>query len=307
MSIYAIETKGLTKKYGTQLSVNGLDLHVKKGEIYCLLGRNGAGKTTTMRMMMDLIKPTSGHIKLFDEDYLYKPKMTYKRIGCLIESPGFYENLTGFENLKILAKLRGKHRADTIENALLTVGLENEKKKVFSNYSLGMKQRLGIAAAVMHEPEILILDEPTNGLDPVGINEIRKYLINLSKEKNITILVSSHILSEIEKMADTIGVIHEGRLLEEIRMDDLHKKNRRYLEIKVSDEKKSALLFEEQLRISDFTIFEDKTIRVYTDFDRINEINKVLVENEIDVFKLNTSEEKLEDYFTNLIGGGGIG
>lgn len=307
MNQYIIETNELTKKFGEQLVVDKVSMHVERGKIYGLLGRNGAGKTTTMRMIMGLVQPTSGEIQLFGEHYSENPKQTYQRIGSIIEMPGFYENLTGAENLKILARLRGMHRKDAIEYALSTVGLDKESKKRFGNYSLGMKQRLGIAAAIMHEPELLILDEPINGLDPIGIHEIRNYLACLCKEKDVTILISSHILSEIEQLADTIGVMHEGKLIEEINMVELHKKNRQYVEFEVSDENKATLLLEECLLLKDYSVHENNKLRIYSNFGRRAEINRLFVENGLDVSKINISEEKLEDYFSNLIGGGRIG
>lgn len=198
MSQYAIETINLTKKFGDQHGVSDLGLHVPNNKIYGLLGRNGAGKTTTMKMLLRLIRPTSGAILLFGKDHKEQPSKTYRKIGSIIESPGFYDNLTSFENLTILARLRGQYQKEGINHALEVVGLHKETKKPFSKYSLGMKQRLGIAAAVMHRPQLLILDEPINGLDPIGIHEIRKYLLSLCKEQGTAILISSHVLSEIE-------------------------------------------------------------------------------------------------------------
>jgi len=207
-SDYIIETNNLTKVYNTNIVVNEVNIKVKKGQIYGLLGRNGAGKTTIMRMLLNLALPTQGQIQLFGEGISKnKPKNVYYRIGSLIEAPGFYSNLTGRQNLQILAKLRGNHKKSSVDQALEIVGLKEEHTKIFSNYSLGMKQRLGIAAAIMHEPELLILDEPTNGLDPVGITLVREYLERLCKETGTTILISSHILSEIEQIANVIGSI----------------------------------------------------------------------------------------------------
>lgn len=213
MENWVLETKALTRKFDKQIAVDNINLHVPKGQIYGLLGRNGAGKTTTLRMIMGLVQPTSGEIEIFEKNLMKNKKEIYPRIGSIIENPGFYQNLTGSENLKILARLRGVHRSDAIEYALSTVGLDKEPEKIVSQYSLGMKQRLGIAAAIMHEPELLILDEPINGLDPIGIQEMRNFLIKLCKENHVTIVISSHILSEIEQLADNIGVIHDGKLL----------------------------------------------------------------------------------------------
>lgn len=304
---YVIETKNLTKHFGNEVGVASVNMKVEKGKIYGLLGRNGAGKTTTMRMLLNLAAPTNGEILLFGENYKDNPKETYRRIGSIIETPGFYENLTGEENLKLLERLRGTQRRDAVKNALKTVGLEKENKKVFQDYSLGMKQRLGIAAAVMHEPELLILDEPINGLDPVGIRIIRDYLEKLCREKGTTILISSHILSEIEQLADTIGVMHEGKLIEEVTMEELHKRNRRYVEFQVSDENKACLLLEEKFNITDYSVYENGSIRIYSDFLLRGKFNEEFVKQGIEVLKINLSEEKLEDYFSNLIGGGKIG
>jgi bacitracin transport system ATP-binding protein len=184
---YIIETENLTKRYGTATVVDKVNLHVPKGKIYGLLGRNGAGKTTAMKMMLQLAFPTEGTVRLFGTNYKENIHTLYSKVGSIIETPGFYSNLTGYENLQILAKLRGGVSKSGVEKALEVVGLHKEKRKVFSDYSLGMKQRLGIAAAIMHEPELLILDEPINGLDPIGIVEIRSFLSELSHNHGITI------------------------------------------------------------------------------------------------------------------------
>jgi ABC-type multidrug transport system ATPase subunit len=272
-----------------------------------LLGRNGAGKTTAMRMLLNLARPTSGAIRLFGEDYKAQPAKTYRKIGSIIETPGFYDNLTGFENLKILESLRGRHRKDGVDRALELVGLHKETNKVFSNYSLGMKQRLGIAAAVMHEPELLILDEPVNGLDPIGIHEIRKFLLSLCKERGTTILISSHVLSEIEHLADIVGVMHEGRLIEEVDMPELRKRNRQYVEFSVSNVNTAALLLERQFGASDYVVCDDNTLRLYDNIDRRGEINSCFVANSLSVTTIRISEGKLEEYFSKLIGGRNIG
>ena len=303
MSEYVIKTTKLTKRFGEQIGVDCVNMHVPQGKIYGLLGRNGAGKTTIMRMLLNLAAPTSGEILLFGEDSQKNPKKIYYRIGSMIETPGFYENLTGRENLQIFARLRGQHKKDSIQNALEIVGLNKETRKTFGNYSLGMKQRLGIAAAIMHEPEMLILDEPINGLDPVGIQEVRKYLEMLCIEKGVTILISSHILSEIEQIADIIGVMHEGRLIEEVSMQELHQRNRQYVEFVVSDESKACLLLEQKFELIDYSVHENGSIRIYTNFEMRSKLNRCFVENGILVSKINVSEEELEDYFSNLIGG----
>lgn len=306
MSEYVIETRNLTKIFDQQISVDCLNLHIPKGKIYGLLGRNGAGKTTTMKMLLNLAKPTDGNIILFGEDYKRTKQKTYQRIGSIIETPSFYENLTAEENLRIITRLRGQHRKDTIENTLSVVGLEKENSKLFREYSLGMKQRLGIAAAIMHEPEVLILDEPINGLDPIGIPEIRNYLIKLCKEKRTTILISSHILSEIEQMADVIGIMREGRLIKEIDLDKLHRQNKKYVEFDVLDVNAATLVLEREFGIFDYFIVEENLLRIYGAIDKRAEINKGFIEHGIAVESINVCEEKLEDFFKKMIGGVGI-
>ena len=225
MESFIIETKQLTKKYKGELAVSNVNLHIKKGSIYGLLGRNGAGKTTLMKMLLGLTPPTSGTFTLFDQTLTGHEKQLYPRIGALIETPGFYPNLTGTENLEIFARLRNLNASHTVKNALETVGLPFRDKKLFREYSLGMKQRLGLANALLHHPQLLILDEPTNGLDPIGIAEIRDFLKTLCKDHGKTLLVSSHILSEIDLLADDIGILDRGVLLEECSINTLKEKN----------------------------------------------------------------------------------
>ncbi len=237
---YVIETKNLTKQYGAQKSVANLNIHVRKGRIYGLLGRNGAGKTTTMKMLLGLTKPTSGEVRIWGEALGDNEKKLLPRIGSLIESPGFYPNLTATENLRIFATLRGVPNRNAIRNALDLVGLPYKDKKLFSQYSLGMKQRLAIALAVMHDPELLILDEPINGLDPIGIAEVRSFIRNLCNERGKTILISSHILSEIALLADDIGIIDHGVLLEEESLAQLEAKSSKHIGFTVSDTAQAA-------------------------------------------------------------------
>jgi len=302
-----IKTTNLTKVYGQQKSVDHLNITVNQGEIYGFLGRNGAGKTTTIRMLLGLIKPTSGQIEIFGENLFKSKKEILRRIGSMVEVPGFYENLTARENLLINAKIIGIHKENAIEEALEIVDLHNETKKLVGKYSLGMKQRLGIARALLHYPELLILDEPTNGLDPIGIKEMRSLIQSLAKERNITIFVSSHILSEIEQLADHMGIIHEGKLLEEMAFDKLRKRNRKYLEFQVSNDNKAAMLLENHFGIFDYEVHDEGSIRVYSHLGKQGKLNEVFVENDIEVLKIKISEDNLEDYFTRLVGGSAIG
>ncbi|MBY0115566.1 ABC transporter ATP-binding protein [Paenibacillus sp. FSL R5-0623] len=301
-----IKTTNLTKQYGTQKSVNSLNMTVQQGGIYGFLGRNGAGKTTTIRMLLGLIKPTHGEIEIFGENLFTNQKEILRRTGSIVEVPGFYENLTARENLSINARIMGIYKKNAIEDSLEIVGLQNETKKLVGKYSLGMKQRLGIARALLHYPELLILDEPTNGLDPIGIKEIRRLIKNLATERNITILISSHILSEIEQLVDYMGIIHEGNLLEEISFEQLRKRNRKYTEFQVSDDNKAAVILD-GLDQAEYEIHDERNIRVYSHLGQQGKLNRIFMENDINVTKIMVSEDRLEDYFTKLVGGGTIG
>lgn len=302
-----IKTVHLCKSYGDCKAVDHLEMNVKQGLIYGFLGQNGAGKTTTIRMLLGLVRPTEGHIEIFGESLQQKKKDILRRIGSIVEFSGFYENLTARENLYIHSKLMGMHKRNAMEEALEIVGLQNETKKTVGQYSLGMKQRLGIARAILHHPELLILDEPTNGLDPIGIKEIRRLIKTLSEERKITILISSHILSEIEQLADQIGIVHQGRLLEEAFFDDLRRRNRKYLEFQVSNDNAAARLLETVCGIYDYEVCGEGHLHIYSHLGRQAELNRVFVENGVEVSKIRLSEDRLEDYFVKLIGGGSIG
>ena len=301
---YVIETNNLSKKYSKNLVVNSVDLHVEKGKIYGLLGKNGAGKTTTMCMLLNLTYPSSGDILLFGKNPKRYPKEVYSKIGSIIETPGFYENLTAYENLKIIAKLRGRYNPNNIKLVLEMVNLDGETSKKFKDFSLGMKQRLGIAAAIMHSPELLILDEPINGLDPFGIKEIRDLLKRLSHEFGITILISSHILSEIENIADVIGFMDNGVLIEEITKEELYSKLNKHVEFEVSDVNLAIkILSDLGLKENiDFTFADNGKICLYSNLELRDKFNELFVNSGISVNKVNLCEENLEDFFTRIVG-----
>jgi bacitracin transport system ATP-binding protein len=299
-----LRTKHLTKHYRRQAAVQDLSLTIRPGEIYGFLGQNGAGKTTTLRMILGLVRPTAGEIELFGERVRGNRRRFLERIGEIIENPGFYRDLSGEENLEIHRRLMGMENRECIAEALETVGLLNEKNRQVKTYSLGMKQRLGIARALLHHPELLILDEPTNGLDPVGIKEVRQLLLDLSAKRQITVLVSSHILSEIQQMATRIGILHQGRLVEEIDYDVLQKKNRHCILVRVSDEKKAAYILEEELQISDYQVPERGVLRIYERLNESARVNRLLVERGLEVREISIMRDSLEDYFVKLTGGG---
>lgn len=306
MSDYIIETKNLTKQYGEQKSVSSLNIHVKRGRIYGLLGRNGAGKTTTMKMLLNLTRPTSGEVTIFGENIKGNEKKILPRIGSLIEAPGFYPNLTGTENLKIFAQLRGVTQRDAVQRAMHVVGLPYGDKKLFSQYSLGMKQRLAIALAILHDPELLILDEPINGLDPIGIAEVRSFVRELCDVRGKTILISSHILSEISLLADDIGIIDHGILLEEESLKRLEEKNGKYIHFVVSDTAQASRILESNFGVKNFTVENDCSLRLYDSNLSVAALNRAFIENGLEVDEAHTSEDTLEDYFKRITGGEGI-
>lgn len=306
MSNYIIETRGLTKKYGEQTSVSKLSLHVRKGRIYGLLGRNGAGKTTTMRMLLGLTEPTSGDVKIFGKPLRGNEKKILPRIGSLIESPGFYPNLTGTENLRIFADLRGLKGPKYIKNAMELVNLPYKDKKLFSQYSLGMKQRLAIALAVMHNPELLILDEPINGLDPIGIAEVRDFIRNLCDATGKTILISSHILSEISLLADDIGIIDHGVLLEEESLEELEKKNGKYFRFTVSNAAAAFGLLQDRMGIRNMEIDSSTKLTVRDSRLDAGTAVRLFVDEGLTVSDAHLYEDTLEDYFKKVTGGEGI-
>lgn len=303
---YIIETKNLTKQYGSQKSVADLNIHVKRGRIYGLLGRNGAGKTTTMKMLLGLTKPTSGEVKIWGKSLQGNEKKLLPRIGSLIESPGFYPNLTATENLRIFATLRGVPNSHAIKDALDLVGLPYKDKKLFSQYSLGMKQRLAIALAVMHNPELLILDEPINGLDPIGIAEVRDFIRELCDTNGKTILISSHILSEISLLADDVGIIDHGKLLEEESLKELEAKNAKFIHFCVSDAQKAAKIIAATFHSKDFRLTDANNLYLYDMTLPVERINRSFVESGIEIQEVHLCEDTLEDYFKKITGGEGI-
>lgn len=302
-----LQTVGLTKQYGTQFAVKDLNMNVEQGKIYGLLGRNGAGKTTTIRMVTGLIQPTRGDVILFGEKMKKPTNQIFSRIGALIESPAFYENLTAKENLKIISDLRGTQSKSSVDDALKLVNLDKETKKKVKQFSFGMKQRLGIAMALMHNPEFIILDEPTNGLDPIGIQQIRLLIKKISSENGVTVLISSHILSEIEQMADKVGIIDKGVLIEELSMAEIRHRNRHYVKLTVSDMSRTVPILEKQLAVNDFEILNDHEIKIFQLDGNLENINLTLVTNGIGVSELAVKKGNLEEYFLKLTGGVSIG
>lgn len=268
-------------------------------------GPNGAGKTTLMKLLLGLQKPSSGAMYFMGNRLSEKETEIYTRSGSMIEESAFYGNLTAAENLEILAEMRGVTNYRAVETALENVHLAKTGKKKFKEFSMGMKQRLGIAAALLHEPELLILDEPINGLDPMGIKEIREMLLFLNKKYGTTILISSHILSEIEQMVDTIGFLNKGYLVEEVSLQELQDRNRDFVKVRVDDVKRACFLLEDELSISDYEVSENDFLHIYSKHLNTGEMTNCFVKAGVAVFELSSQTFQLEEYFSKLVGGGG--
>ena len=303
MTEYILRTNALTKKYKNDYALKNVDVTIKRGEIYGLIGQNGAGKTTMLRLITGLAFPTNGSIELFENNDRREMTAAHKRMGAIIESPALFPNMTAYENLEVQRLQRGIPGRECIEKALKLVGLEGTGKKKVKNFSLGMKQRLGLAIALLSDPEFIILDEPTNGLDPMGIVEMRELLKKLNREKGLTVLISSHILSELYQLATKFGIIHQGQLLEEISAGELNDKCRQYLRIKVDEPAKGVNVLEEKLSAHDFEILSDGTIKLYSYLDDVHLVSRTLTEHGLVIEHLSQNGDSLENYFTKLIGG----
>lgn len=297
-----LETNNLLKKYNDFKALNHANIHIEKGAIYGLIGKNGAGKTTLIRIICGLQEPTSGTYTIYGvNNSSVNITSARKRMGAIIETPSIYGEMTARDNLIEQYKLVGMPSLDGIDELLKLVGLENTGKKKAKNFSLGMKQRLGIAIALANNPDFLILDEPINGLDPQGIIEIRELILKLNKEKRITILISSHYLDELSKIATHYGFLDNGSIIKEISSEELIKKMEHKLILKVSDEKEFVKYFEEN-KIS-YEVIDSKTINVYGKYNLSKFVNELSKKNLI-VDDIHVIEESLENYYMNLIGGG---
>ncbi len=301
---YILKTNHLTKVFEGKEVVSSVNMNVQKGEIYGFLGPNGAGKTTVMKMITNLIKPTNGEIEIFGERLTDQSFEVLKRIGSIIEYPIFYDKLTARETLQLHCDYMGYYNQKEIEQVLDMVSLVNTGNKRVKEFSLGMKQRLGIARAIITKPELLILDEPINGLDPQGIKEMRDLFRMLSKEYGITIIVSSHILGEIEQLADTIGVINNGKLIQEISLEQLTRSQTDYIELIVEDIQKTSFLLSEKLLLVNFKLVDDHCIRIYDSTLTPQMISKVLYEHDIEIEAISKKTSTLEEYFLKLVNGG---
>ena len=301
MSEFLLETHGLTKQYGHHKAVDSVNLHVKKGAIYGFIGRNGAGKTTCLRMIAGLARPTAGEISLFGYSGLVLLQLR-SRVGCLIETPGLYRNMTAYENLKVKCLMTGIKKKGYIEDILESVGLADTGNKRVKNFSLGMKQRLGVALALVGEPDLLVLDEPINGLDPQGIAEVRDTVQRLCDEKNMTIIISSHILEELAKIATDYGIIHNGSLIQELTREELMRRCSERIEITL-DNPESALPVLDNMGFNNYQVADKNHIYVFERLDESAALNMELAKHGVFVKGISITSEELESYFLNLTGG----
>ena len=297
---YILQTSHLSKTIDGKQLVTDVNIHVKKGEVYGFLGPNGAGKTTVMKMLTNLWKPTSGTVALFGKALEKTSYEVLKRMGSIIEFPTFYDHMSGKDNLQLHCEYMGYYNKGSVEEALGMLGLSDAADKPAGSYSLGMKQRLGIARAILCKPELVILDEPTNGLDPAGMKQIRDLFRMLCTEYGMTLMISSHLLSEIESIADTVGVIHHGKMMKEISMKEIAETNTAYIELTVEDTKKAAYVLAEKMQLSNFKIVNDSGIRIYEQGVTTQKISRELMANDVEIASISQHTETLEDYFLKI-------
>ena len=290
----------MTKSYKNKTVVDGVSLHVKRGEIYGCVGPNGAGKSTIMKMLLNLIPADSGEIYLFGEKLTDRSYECLKRMGSIIENPYFYDRMTARQNLEMYCDYMGYHNRERIGEVLEEVSLHHAENKPVSQFSLGMKQRLAIARAILTKPELLILDEPINALDPEGIREMRRLFQRLNREQGVTIFISSHILSEVEQIADSIGILSGGKLQKEVSMEEIHRYLSEYLEIKVDDVDKAAALLEQSGRIVSMKVLRENRIQIFDAELSAKELAELLVRHGVGLEELMQKQGTLEEYFFHL-------
>ena len=299
---YILTTDNLTKVYGEKRAADAVSLHIKKGDVYGLIGRNGAGKTTILKMICGLSRPTSGSVTFLGKTGS-ELSSEMSKIGSLIESPALFLKMTAYQNLKIKCILCGKNDDEYIKSLLKQVGLENVEKKSVQNFSLGMKQRLGIALALVGDPEFIVLDEPINGLDPQGIAEMREIIARLSKELGMTVIVSSHILDELAKVANSFGIINDGKLIDEFTSKELEMRCGKYVRLKTGDVEKSEKVLADN-GITSYSILENGNIKINGEIEDTSKLIAALVGAGVPVYELASVQSTLEEYYLNRTGGG---
>lgn len=296
-----LQTAQLSKRYGNFTALDNADMTVYREDIYGLIGRNGAGKTTIMKIITGLTEKSGGEYEIFGKKGAAADKEK-RRIGCLIENPAFFGGMTAYQNLKYYALQKGITDKKQIDEALALVNLTEVKNKKYRKFSLGMKQRLGIALAVMDNPDLVILDEPINGLDPIGISELRDTFKKLSREKGVTLIISSHILSELYMVANRFLFIEKGNVLKEITKEELDIECMRCHVVKTDDTKRAAALIEQKLNITNYKVIDSGELRIYDESVKTDELNRLLIQNDVNVSGIFETGISLEDYFKSLVG-----
>ncbi|MCI8770694.1 MAG: ATP-binding cassette domain-containing protein [Lachnospiraceae bacterium] len=297
---YILQTDHLSKTIDGKELISDVNVHVKKGEIYGFLGPNGAGKTTVMKLATNLWKPTTGKIILFGNVLEPTSYELLERMGSIIEFPTFYDHMSGRDNLQLHCEYMGYYNKGSVEETLEMLDLSDAANKPAGSYSLGMRQRLAIARAILCKPEFVILDEPTNGLDPAGMKQIRDLFKMLCTEYGMTLMISSHLLSEIESIADTIGIIHHGRMMKEISMKEIAETNTAYIELVVENTKKAAYVLADKMKLHNFKIVDGSMIRIYEQGIMTQKVSKELMINEVEFTSIRQHTETLEDYFLKI-------
>lgn len=297
-----IKTYDLSKSFGKIYAVDHVNLEVSKGQVYGFIGMNGAGKSTCIRMITGLLKPTTGSVEIMGKSCPKDLRSARELIGGYVDTPTFYSNMTAFQNLEVINRLFLKKNKSGILEILKKVSLDDVGDKPVKNFSMGMKQRLAIGRALVNNPEIIILDEPINGLDPAGIIEIRDLIKDLSQNHGITFLISSHILSELQKVATHYGIIKKGKLIEQISATDLEKKLKPFICVTGKDVNDIADFIENEMQLSDYELF-DEGIKIYKGFERFDEISKKIISKVPQIKNISFETESLESYFLNKTGG----
>lgn len=304
MDSYVIEVRNLTKTYGKLKALDNVSLRVPKGQIYGLVGKNGAGKTTLMRVLSNQTIGEQGEVSLFGEGTPAGLNTMRRRTGTMIEIPSFYPFLSARENLEYYRRQRGIAGSGCVDEVLEMVELSHADKKKFKNFSLGMKQRLGLALALMNHPELLILDEPVNGLDPEGIVQFRNILLKMNREYDVTILISSHILAELQNLATHYTFMDSGKIIQDISEKELSAISREHIELKVDSAEKASAVLEQSLGCVSYEVLPGNIVRVYELLGQPDVIAETLVKNNVRLFGIKETQTNLEDYFIELIGGG---
>lgn len=299
MNSFLVESCGLVKEYGKKRVLDDVNIHVKRGEIYGLCGPNGAGKSTLLKIILNLVQPDEGNVSAF-ENFDGLKKNGLKRTGSIIEYPYFYENLSGRKNLWIHSEYMGYRDKQRIDEVLEQVSLSDAAERKISQYSVGMKQRLAIARAILTKPELLILDEPINGLDPNGIKQMRELFLTINQEYGTTIIISSHILSEVELIADSIGILNQGRLIKEASLKEIHEENRDRIFVEVNDLLKTEVILK-KIGIQDYRKINERQLQIFDIGVDSSDISEVLVKNGVRLQRINMISQTLEEYFFQVI------